>query len=138
MGCCQSRIPPNVSFYEPSVQVIDKDSLVFNENTTACRYAFVAEDKWIETTYGVRPDFNRSDDFAVPVVLDWAIRNAANCAVAQRNKTDYMCRSAYSRCVNSTNGAGYRCNCSQGYEGNPYLYGGCKGIDIDYQSTTNL
>ncbi|RLN06976.1 hypothetical protein C2845_PM11G17630 [Panicum miliaceum] len=59
VGCCQSRIPP----------------IIFNENTTACRYAFVAEDKRIETTYSGRPDFNRSDDFAVPVVLDWAIRN---------------------------------------------------------------
>ncbi|PUZ75117.1 hypothetical protein GQ55_1G123400 [Panicum hallii var. hallii] len=128
VGCCQSRIPPNVSYYEPSVQGFDKETRIFNENTTACRYAFVAEDKWIETTYSGRPDFNRSDDFAVPVVLDWAIRNVANCAVAQRNMTDYMCRSAYSDCVNSTNGAGYRCKCSQGYEGNPYLHDGCNDI----------
>ncbi|KAL5211778.1 hypothetical protein ABZP36_022625 [Zizania latifolia] len=28
------------------------------------------EDKWIEKTYRDRVDFNRTEDFAVPVVLD--------------------------------------------------------------------
>uniref|UniRef100_A0A0D9VMF3 Protein kinase domain-containing protein n=1 Tax=Leersia perrieri TaxID=77586 RepID=A0A0D9VMF3_9ORYZ len=95
VGCCQSRIPPNVTYYEPSIQGFkDGDGRVFRENTTACRYAFVVEDKWIETTYRDRADFNRTDDFAVPVVLDWAIRDAGNCGIAMRNRTNYACRSA--------------------------------------------
>ena len=60
-------------------------------------------------------------------MLDWAVRNAGNCSAAQKNMTDYACRSGNSECVPSTNGAGYRCNCKQGYEGNPYLDGGCRG-----------
>ncbi|CAL4892654.1 unnamed protein product [Urochloa decumbens] len=131
VGCCQSRIPPNVSYYEPFFQGLENQRS-FLENTTACRYTFVAEDEWVETTYRGRPDFNRTDDFAVPVVLDWAIRNVPNCDAAKRNRTGYMCRSANSDCVDSTNGVGYRCSCSQGYEGNPYLLDdllGCKDID---------
>ncbi|KAL5208384.1 hypothetical protein ABZP36_032819 [Zizania latifolia] len=72
---------------------------------------------------------NRTDDFVVPVVLDWAVRNVGYCRAASRNSTDYACRSTSSTCIDSINGAGYRCNCSKGYEGNPYLDGGCKGID---------
>uniref|UniRef100_A0A453PZS2 EGF-like domain-containing protein n=1 Tax=Aegilops tauschii subsp. strangulata TaxID=200361 RepID=A0A453PZS2_AEGTS len=65
---------------------------------------------------------------AVPVILDWAVRNVGNCSAAKRNTTDYACQSALSDCVDSKNGIGYHCNCSKGYEGNPYLQDGCKGI----------
>ncbi|BAS81492.1 Os02g0807900 [Oryza sativa Japonica Group] len=129
VGCCQSRIPPNVTYYEASVQGFQEaQGRIFRENTTSCRYAFVVEDRWVDTTYRDSADFNRTDDFAVPVVLDWAIRNVANCDIAKRNRTDYGCRSTNSDCVDSTNGVGYRCKCSNGYDGNPYLDGGCTGI----------
>ncbi|CAO2149625.1 unnamed protein product [Urochloa humidicola] len=108
VGCCQSSVSPNVSFYEPSVQRLKENDALFAMNTTACRYAFVAEDGWVNSTYHGRPEFNRTDDFAVPVVLDWAIRYDANYDAAKCNKTGYMCRSANNECVNSTNGVGYR------------------------------
>uniref|UniRef100_A0A0E0NMJ7 EGF-like domain-containing protein n=1 Tax=Oryza rufipogon TaxID=4529 RepID=A0A0E0NMJ7_ORYRU len=108
-GCCQSRIPTNTDYFEP--------------------YVFLAEDKWIDTTYRGSPDFNRTDDFAVPVVLDWAIRDVYNCSAAMRNMTNYACRSAHSGCFNTSDGQGYQCKCSQGYEGNPYLNDGCQDID---------
>uniref|UniRef100_A0A0D9VMF1 Protein kinase domain-containing protein n=1 Tax=Leersia perrieri TaxID=77586 RepID=A0A0D9VMF1_9ORYZ len=130
-GCCQSKIPSNVDFYEAAMLVFKpgEGDPIFQGNRTSCRYAFLAEDKWIQTTYRDHAVFNRSDDFTVPVVLDWAIRNVGNCNQAERNATgDYACR-AHSDCADSTNGAGYRCRCSRGYEGNPYIDNGCRDIN---------
>ena len=66
-----------------------------------------------------------------PVWLDWAIRgNSSNPgdtpSCKQAAKTgQYACASAHSDCVNSTNGPGYNCKCSKGYEGNAYVIDGC-------------
>ncbi|KAF0933456.1 hypothetical protein E2562_018552 [Oryza meyeriana var. granulata] len=56
--------------------------------STTCRYVFLAEDKWINTTFRGRANFNRTDDFAVPVVADWAIWNVRNCSASKGNETD--------------------------------------------------
>nr|XP_034599967.1 wall-associated receptor kinase 1-like [Setaria viridis] len=64
-----------------------------------------------------------------PVVMDWAIRNGTTtCEVAKHNKVGtYACLSTNSVCP--ANGLGYLCNCSKGYQGNPYLQGGCQDVD---------
>uniref|UniRef100_A0A0E0GEP6 Protein kinase domain-containing protein n=1 Tax=Oryza nivara TaxID=4536 RepID=A0A0E0GEP6_ORYNI len=135
--CCQSTIPHTLNLYVPRMfnfenRMTDQEDAELRGGTTPSRRVFLVEHTWIDTVYDDRKDFNRSDaefEAAVPVVLDWAIRNVANCDIAKRNKTDYACRSVNSSCVDSTNGSGYLCNCSQGYEGNPYLDDGCTDIN---------
>ncbi|RCV08838.1 hypothetical protein SETIT_1G359100v2 [Setaria italica] len=131
VGCCQSDIPPGVNYYQPNtlnLQLPGQLDPTFSRNVTTCHYVFLVETAWF--SYSDAAFFNRTDDFTVPVVLDWAVRNVGNCTTARRNATDYACRSVHSDCVDSIgNGDGYRCNCSKGYEGNPYLDGGCRDID---------
>ncbi|EEC74206.1 hypothetical protein OsI_09365 [Oryza sativa Indica Group] len=135
-GCCQNTIPRPLNFYKPYILSLNKSAeenrvepIYHRLNSTACNYVFLVEDKWIDTTYSYRAYFNRTDDFDVPVVLDWAIRNVRNCRVAKRNATKYACRSEWSECFDASDGVGYRCRCSNGYQGNPYLDGGCTDID---------
>ncbi|VAI62691.1 unnamed protein product [Triticum turgidum subsp. durum] len=126
IGCCQSEIPPGLHFFEPTIRNFPRggEDFSFYSNSTPCRYVFLVDKEWF--SYTDRVFLNRTDDFDVPVVLDWAIRNVGNCSAARQNTTDFACRGgARSDCFDVANGPGYRCNCSQGYEGNPYLDNGC-------------
>jgi hypothetical protein len=86
------------------------------------------------TVYITTTKFNDTNMGRAPVVLDWAMdRNRssrATCDVAKRNETGtYACLSTNGVCVESPNGRGYLCNCSKGYDGNPYLPDGCQGTN---------
>lgn len=53
------------------------------------------------------------------MVLNWAIKNDPSPCSA--------CVNGKSGCNSTNSGDGYLCKCPVGYDGNPYLLGGCKG-----------
>ncbi|POO01983.1 Wall-associated receptor kinase [Trema orientale] len=125
IGCCQMGIPQGITHYLTIAQSLTKNhSAVHDFNP--CGFAFVAEqDAYNFSALDLRNLQNREK---FPVVLDWAL-GYLTCEEAKRNLTGYACRARNSVCLNSNNGAGYRCKCLQGFEGNPYLLDGCKDIN---------
>jgi Wall-associated receptor kinase galacturonan-binding len=135
IGCCQTTIPKGTNVIDVSF-----GSQEFNNSEvhsfSPCSYAVLMEDEgfMFETSYITTKklyDQNRT------LVLDWAIGNTT-CEIATANKASYACKSSNSCCLNSTSGPGYICNCSPGYQGNPYLEGGCQGLSCSiYLSETH-
>ncbi|KAM7518803.1 hypothetical protein LguiB_017765 [Lonicera macranthoides] len=124
MGCCEARIPRGVHRLNFRHKSLGNHSSVYGFNP--CSYFFVVEDG--NYSFNSLDLWNLSGHDQFPVVLDWAVGTVA-CPNAKQDESSYMCRSSNSECVNSTNGPGYRCNCSSGFQGNPYLYHGCQDID---------
>jgi hypothetical protein len=125
IGCCQTSIPQGVTDFTMVVTSLNNHSMVHNFNP--CGFGFVVEEK--AYNFSSLDLQNLQNRETVPVVLDWAVGNET-CQDAQRNQTSYACKAANSECYNSTNGPGYRCNCSSGFQGNPYLLDGCQGTNL--------
>uniref|UniRef100_A0A8R7UGH7 Wall-associated receptor kinase 2 n=1 Tax=Triticum urartu TaxID=4572 RepID=A0A8R7UGH7_TRIUA len=130
-GCCQVDVPTGVRFYSGNFDQ--------NYNTTEiwrysrCSYMVLME----EAAFNFRTSYVKSTVFydiyngTVPLVLNWRAR-PWTCDVAQKNMSSYACVSNHSGCVNvtsTTDEPGYRCKCSDGYEGNPYITDGCQDIN---------
>ncbi|KAM7514802.1 hypothetical protein LguiA_004385 [Lonicera macranthoides] len=124
IGCCEARIPRGVSRFNFSLENLRNHSSVYGFNP--CSYFFVVEEG--NYSFNSVDLWNLSGHDQFPLVVDWSVGTVA-CPDALRDESSYACRSSNSDCVNSTNGPGYRCNCSPGFRGNPYLYNGCQDID---------
>ncbi|CAI9778152.1 unnamed protein product [Fraxinus pennsylvanica] len=135
VGCCQTSIPKGVSQVNLTLNSYDNFTKSYDGNRTTvwdfnnCSYAFLAE----ESAFTFSPN-NLSTLMNVqklPMVVDWAI-DRGTCEESQKNMSSYACKSVNSSCIETDNG--YRCYCSEGYEGNPYLSDsdGCKGIKVRF------
>ncbi|KAK8510589.1 hypothetical protein V6N12_055516 [Hibiscus sabdariffa] len=124
IGCCQTSIPKGVRSYNITLESYDNHVAVLPENP--CSFAFVAEnDNYTFSSSDIR-GFGFQDRI-FPVTLDWKIGNTS-CNEAKTDTTNFACE-GNSDCVDSESNSGYFCKCFEGYEGNPYLSGGCQDIN---------
>nr|XP_010927441.1 wall-associated receptor kinase 2-like [Elaeis guineensis] len=124
IGCCQTPIPKGLVGFNITLVSIDNHTHCWDFNP--CSYGFLADEGWLN--FSVSSFSDLSNRTYVPVTLDWAIGNQT-CEEARTNNTAFACQASHSRCSNAANGAGYLCNCLDGFEGNPYIEGGCRDID---------
>ncbi|XP_059631731.1 putative wall-associated receptor kinase-like 16 isoform X2 [Cornus florida] len=128
IGCCQSLIPEGLLVFNSSVGSLFNHSRIWD--FSPCSYSFLVEEDAYNFSTAHLKDLQYRR--VVPTVLDWAVGNLT-CEEAQKNSSNYACPKE-SVCNESSNGPGYRCNCPQGYRGNPYLPfpNGCQGISIGF------
>ncbi|CAN6348510.1 unnamed protein product [Urochloa humidicola] len=129
MGCCETAISPNLTNF--LVLLAMNQSMTWSFNP--CNYAMLAEVGWYsfrkQDLVGHLGFINEKANRGVPAINDWAIRNGSCPKEGVKALQGYACVSTNSYCVRASNGPGYLCNCSEGYEGNPYLNEGCQDID---------
>jgi hypothetical protein len=119
LGCCEVDIPPlmkNITiqaFKFPASTLSMKNS---------CSYSFIAK----QGSYKFSVEhIKKLPNGTFPMVVNWAITNES-CQIAQTTD-NYACKEN-SECVDKDSDYdGYRCKCLPGFEGNPYLPGGCRG-----------
>ncbi|XP_076896822.1 wall-associated receptor kinase 2-like [Bidens hawaiensis] len=131
-GCCRSSISQDINYYTTRISSLRNSSERTDKSLFApCTYAFLGDPSELKFKGAVDLNdisFKDRIESDVPIVLDWAI-GTMSCAQAN-GTTDFACKYSNSTCVDSAREAGgYRCECKQGYEGNPYLYPGCQDIN---------
>nr|QCZ35129.1 wall-associated kinase 5 [Hordeum vulgare subsp. vulgare] len=128
MGCCQTPLPANISSFNTTSAPVPTIYNATIQSFSPCSYSFVAEVDLFkfDRSYVSSTNFTSKYIDGVPLVLDWVVGNGS-CSTNMGSQ--YACQAMNSECVDVSNGPGYRCNCSQGYEGNPYLQGGCQDIN---------
>ena len=128
IGCCQTAIPKGVVDYRIHVSSYYNHSYVRDFNP--CSYAFVAEEETYKFSLKDLKDFRERHE-KTQVVLNWAIGNQT-CSEAKKDHPQKIACKSNSDCHDSDNGPGYWCNCSKGFEGNPYLPHGCQGYNTNF------
>ncbi|XP_039170649.1 wall-associated receptor kinase 2-like [Eucalyptus grandis] len=122
IGCCETSIPKNSFGYGIRIANFLDHSDVVDFNP--CISAFVAEIGSYNFSVG---DLKQLKFNTSTLILDSAIGNQT-CEDAKKNGTSYVCKNN-TACTDAENGSGYKCNCLQGYRGNPYLATSCHDID---------
>ncbi|XP_071714251.1 wall-associated receptor kinase 5-like [Rutidosis leptorrhynchoides] len=125
VGCCESIITPGLTHARIVIEPNENYTRV--RNYSKCGYGFIVE----KNGY----NFSSSDlEFSTmkksfPAILEWSVGNTT-CEEAQKDIKTYMCKDN-TVCFNSENinSPGYRCECAQGYSGNPYSLNGCQDVN---------
>ncbi|KAM6562121.1 hypothetical protein CsatB_022119 [Cannabis sativa] len=122
IGCCEMDLPKrrlrNLSINPRS---FDEHRRVVGFNP--CTYAFVVERNGFEFSGEFLEDFPKR---VLPVVADWRVKcqNGSFCGCEGENSVVEF--------GEGDDGSEYRCMCKEGYQGNPYLPTGCKGVAIGF------
>ncbi|TYK18645.1 wall-associated receptor kinase 2-like [Cucumis melo var. makuwa] len=122
-GCCELEIPNGLMNLKLLVGSFFNHSLVKDFNP--CGYAFVVGNEGFEFDSKYVRSFQ---DVEVEVVVGWAIGNESNYVCGLNSKRNYNF---------SNDGREFRCQCLEGFQGNPYLPQGCQDIDECKDETLN-
>ena len=122
-NCCESDyFPSNQQEFHVEFRSLNESKVTEEEE---CKYAFLMDENWLESN---KPDPSSVQYWeTVPIVLEWAISNRTN---HSRDMFESLKKRHDVRCSFSDEDEdfdSFTCDCAYGYQGNPYLPGGCQG-----------
>ncbi|KAM3296636.1 hypothetical protein ACQJBY_038801 [Aegilops geniculata] len=138
IGCCETPVPIGRPSYRVEIKSLDSSNEHADRLPIAVR---IAERGWFDGASAAllndSPGYSPSRRPAVPVVLEFAVDSkpvvlpgvaTSGCPVDARRSA---CRSSHASCRNVSGNyrSGYVCRCLDGYQGNPYLAGGCQDVN---------
>jgi hypothetical protein len=125
INCCQTTIPSHLVAFNATIEAVDSLNCRLGNcprqrsfNIQDCKYAFLVEETWFQKHGSDNITFRE-----VPVALEWGLpyTSIANNTSSNSNCTEFLVSNA------NRNATTFTCSCEKGFEGNPYLLGGCHG-----------
>uniref|UniRef100_A0ACD5YWM6 Uncharacterized protein n=1 Tax=Avena sativa TaxID=4498 RepID=A0ACD5YWM6_AVESA len=138
IGCCETPIPIGRPSYGVQFKWLDSSHEHDDKLPIAVR---IAERGWFGAAsaalLGDSPGYSPTRRPEVPLVLEFAVDSkpvvlpGVASSGCPEDAARSACRSTHSSCHNITGNyrSGYVCRCQDGYQGNPYLAGGCQDVD---------
>ncbi|KAL0847366.1 hypothetical protein Bca101_020612 [Brassica carinata] len=109
--CCQTKIPPGLQVYDSTVEKLEPGKNV-------CQEAYLSREDFSNYTL-TSPDL--TENFIVTMDLEWRLEVPPN-IVPESSQCEVS-----TSVIRTDDQYKYQCSCRFGYEGNPYLPGGCQG-----------
>ncbi|TVU10497.1 hypothetical protein EJB05_44032, partial [Eragrostis curvula] len=141
-GCCQVPINSLHAEYNPTEVHLRPLDTYHHLDSNSNVSVFIAEKGWLDGKNPQREGdwlqysdslFQVNTTDGIPLLLNWDITHGLGLSDSEKDSRNCpsrvarLCKSNHSKCEGF--GGDFLCVCTPGYDGNPYVVGGCQDVD---------